>query len=216
MSDATNKIKIEDDKQLEHSRRNLLIASLVLLALNVANAKLEKVNGLIFEMTFETPERLKLLMAVGVVFLLLRYFNHAYKYHDETYRKWTSKFLHDDLMSHYCEHSDQISGLIYDLAPDGVDYSFIDTKEEGTSVSHSFKRKLVFNSTIVYSTFKNGNPYPDIEANISVLWLKSKHDYFRLIRCMFRHWFEEVIHSPSMLYLYSPYLIGAAALVTGL
>lgn len=214
MSDLVNNIKMEDDKKLENSRRNLLITSVVLLALNLANAKLEKVNGLIFEMTFETPERLKVLLAVAVIFLLIRYFNYAYKYHHETYQKWTSNLMRDDLMFRTCEHSDNVSGYVHDLAPKSVDYSDIDYGEEGSYLRHSFNRRLVFNSTIVYERTFRGNELPDLEVSILVLWAKSKKDYFRFLKCVLSHWFSEVIKSPLTLYLYSPYLIGGAALMS--
>lgn len=214
MSRENNKQNMEDDKRLEVSRRYLLVTSLVLLALTMAKAELSKVNGLIFELTFETPERLNVLLAVGVAFLMLRYFSHASKYHRETFKAWSTKFMHDDLMFHYCEYSDVISGIAAELAPEDVDFNDMYPRQEGTSVEHSFKRKLVFNSCIVYAQVQQGHELPDVEVSILELWRDSKRDYFKVLGCMFRHWLDEIIHTPGVLYLYSPYLIGAVALAS--
>lgn len=214
MPSESDKLNIESDKPLEVARRYLLVTALVLLALTSAKAELSKVNGLIFELTFDAPERLTVLLAIGVVFLMLRYYSHASKYHQQTFETWSEKFMRDTLMIRCCEHSDQMSGLLIELGPKNLDLNELLQDNNGSFIDWKLQRNFIFNSSIIYDQINRGHPIPDFEVSILELWKDRKRDYFKVLRCMFKHWLAEVIHSPGVLYLYSPYLIGIAALVS--
>ncbi|WP_417657108.1 hypothetical protein [Pseudidiomarina aestuarii] len=106
-----------EDTRLTSSRRSLIVVSLVLIAMNISEAELSKVNGLIFELTFKSPENLAILLVFATAFLLLRYYNHAAKYHELTRRRWTKNVMNEYIVYSDCEESQDASGFAYDLAP---------------------------------------------------------------------------------------------------
>jgi|GEM_PF-3425990 len=204
---------LDKDKQLAAARRNLITVALVLLTINIAGAELSKVNGLIFELTFESPGDLVFLLAAGTGFLLLRYYNHAAKYHDITYQAWTEKLMSDDLINYVHQDSDEPSGLWWEWMPNNVSYDF-EHAEKGDSIGSGLRRKLLFNAEFLYKECRQGYKLPDRGVSILRLWKQDKSKYFKVIGLIIKYWLLEQVKARQSLYLYAPYFIGLLALLS--
>ena len=84
---------IDADEGLKSKRKLLTIASLTLLALSFSGAKIEEANSFIFKIKFAHQNGLAILLVVSIIFLMVRYYNYAKKYHDRLYSIWSTRLL---------------------------------------------------------------------------------------------------------------------------
>ena len=86
----------DTDEGLKSKRKLLTIASLTLLALSFSGAKIEEANSFIFKIKFAQQNGLAILLVISIVFLMVRYYNYAKKYHDRLYSIWSARLLTRD------------------------------------------------------------------------------------------------------------------------
>jgi len=192
--------ELQTDEKLAKSRRNVLIVSSILVVMTYAGATLTQVHGLIFELTFDSPERLQSILCIASLLLALRYYNHASKYHNTCYERWTSRLCRDNEVLSYDEYASEVVGIAYEIAPDSTSYD----DPECSKTCLSFERNWVFNAYFVYET--DHEHFIDTRrAYIHKLLRDNKAEYFQMLVLMFRYWMNEQIKEPDSLYLFAPY-----------
>lgn len=194
--------KMHDDTRLAKSRRNLLAVSAVLIVMTFAGATLTKVNGLIFELTFDSPERLLTVLCIASILLTIRYYNHASKYHSASRERWTKRLTHDNRVISKHEHTDEWDGIAYLIAPSEADYDH----PSGEYPTLDFHPKCFFNAEFQYAIDVSHDVIIR-QVNILELWKESKCKYLLALRLTLKYWLDEQLSEPDSLFLFSPYLL---------
>ncbi|MGI0153144.1 hypothetical protein ACQ661_05715 [Pseudidiomarina sp. WS423] len=200
--------EMQDDNRLAKSRRNLLAVSSVLIVMTFAGATLTKVNGLIFELTFESPERLLTVLCIATILLTIRYYNHASKYHSAIRERWTKTLVRDQRVLTKCEHSDELDGIAYLIAPGDSGYD----DPESSSPTLNFHPRLIFNAEFIYEIDVSHDVITR-PVSILALWKEYKSKYFLAIKLTLTYWLDEQLREPDSLFLFSPYLLSIVAVV---
>ena len=108
---------IDADKGLASKRKLLTVTSLILMALAFSGAKVEEANTFLAKLSFDNHEGIPLLLAISIVFLLLRYYNYAQPYHYRLYRIWAVRMLHLPPFFWFDSHAEEHCGLLVELEP---------------------------------------------------------------------------------------------------
>lgn len=142
--------QIDADEGLASKRKLLTLTSLVLLALSFSGAKVEEANTLILKLSFENQTGLSTLLVVAIMFLLIRYYNYAYKYHRDLYKLWTGRMLGHPFFLNIPPHEPDSEGLVVELEPEGLGIDAMRDRDEygdwdfGYGCRFLFRRKIEF------------------------------------------------------------------------
>lgn len=208
MSDSEETItsRIDKDEGLKSKRRMLMITSLILLAIQFSGAKVVEANTFILKLSFDHQKGLVILLLASIVFLLIRYYNYAKPYHDELYKLWSSRMLSEPFFYQACPHSDDVTGLIYDVQPKGIDID--DHPEKHVSYSWSYKCSFPFRRHIVY-TWSDDHDNGDI--SVSLFGKIDNEKYLKVVKLELKYRFSSFFTHRENLDILAPYMIGAAA-----
>jgi|GEM_PF-1082823 len=83
----------DTDDGLCTKRKLLVVSSMLLLAMTFTGAKITEANTFIFKITFAHQNGLATLLAISVIFLMIRYYNYAKPYHDKLYFIWSQRLV---------------------------------------------------------------------------------------------------------------------------
>ena len=112
--------RIDADEGLKAKRKLLTVVSLILLAIAFSGAKVVEANTFIMKISFANQNGIAYLLLLSIAFLMIRYYNYARPYHDELYKAWTKRMLHDNYFYSYHDYADESDGLIKDLYPENL------------------------------------------------------------------------------------------------
>lgn len=211
MTDQPRKLtiteQIDTDEGLKSKRKLLIVTSLVLMALSFSGAKVEEANTFVLKLSFESQKGIPVLLILSVVFLLVRYYNYACKYHKELYDRWTKRLLKNSFFLHRLyedPHHYELSGFLVDQAPfDIIQYE----DDEHYSWLASYTCEPFFKRQITYTFYdENGPHYRKLAIG--------RKNYFKVLRleavCQLKSFF---IHREN-LDITSPYILGVLAILS--
>lgn len=198
--------QIDADEGLKSKRKLLVFASLVLLALSVSGAKIEEANTFILNIKFENQSGIGVLLVFSILFLMVRYFNYARPYHSQLYRLWSSRMLEHPYYFSQCYHSDNISGLVVEMAPkesniDNLPYSYQGGQGWAYQCAYPFVRKIRYSWQDQHDFYVK---------SVFVGW---KH-YLKVLRLETKYQFESFFTHRENLDILAPYLIGFLSIVS--
>ena len=203
---------IDGDEGLRSKRRLLVVTSIILLAIQFSGAKIIEANTLILKLSFTHYEGVEFLLTTSVFFLLVRYYNYAAPYHRQLYDVWTARMLADLYFYSYDYHGDSLSGLIKQLKPDGFDFEHFRHEE-----------RLYWNYSYVCSgLFKRAIRHQWNDVNQDMDDLKSLGDnvsicvYLHVLCLELKYQTSSFFVHRENLDIYSPYLLGALAIIFSL
>lgn len=122
---------IDSDEGLKAKRKQLIVASCILLALSFSGATIDEANTFIFKIKLANQNGLGILLVLTIAFLMVRYYNYAGVYHKKLYVLWSERLMKHSSIFSVCPHSDQYSGYIASHMPltaDDVQYLSNDNK----------------------------------------------------------------------------------------
>lgn len=108
--------EIHNDKGLKAKRQLVTYISLIILAINLSGATIKEANTFLFKIEFLTPVGLKVLLAVALVFCLIRYLNYSYKYALQLSQFWKERFLSDKRILDFDHYGETYFGLLSPIA----------------------------------------------------------------------------------------------------
>ncbi len=209
MVDQVKKItiteQIDKDKGLKSKRNQLMVTSLILLALSFSGAKVEEANTFILKLKFENQEGISVLLVLTIMFLMLRYYNYAGQYHQKLYKLWAKRLLKDNFFLEVHPYDSSCSGLIPKLEPKGFDIEYLNY--EKLSWDYQFKCSFLFVRKITYSWC---DMHQDFEEEIGV----GRENYFKVLRLEAKYQLESFIVHRENLDIIAPYLIGLMAITS--
>jgi hypothetical protein len=202
---------IDADEGLKSKRKLLTIASLTLLALSFSGAKIEEANSFIFKIKFAHQNGLAILLVISIIFLMVRYYNYAKKYHDRLYSIWSTRLINRVFFYSRCPHSDEDAGIVADSRCSELD----------ARLNHDIRRwefnyvcGWPFTRYIVHTWGDNDYAEEDRMERISIVGKFGKKAYFKSIG------YEAIEQSKSFfthrenLDILAPYFIGCAAIAS--
>lgn len=200
--------KIDADDGLKSKRRLLTISSLILLGMTLSDATVVEANTIFFKIVFNNQSGLLLLLLLSIIFLLIRYFNYAEKYHAELFKSWSDRMLKEPFFFHYCHHSDNITGLTVQIQPKGAGLDNPHLVEP--NISHfSYGCRVLFRRHIHYSWchgFDEGNEI------VSILGKGGFKQYLRVLALELKYQISSFFIQREQLDILAPYFLGLAAI----
>lgn len=226
MADQTLSERIDADSGLSSKRKLLVVVSLILLGLESSSARILEANTFIFRIDFGNQDGITALLAISTVFLLIRYYNYAYPYHQALRKRWTSRMI--ELEYHFFSDIHDLNlipgelpdGLITDLAP--VDYkrSSVNAAQNGDAGNYPYFEYVPgICPKVDYYWFDSENGFPR-HARVSVIKgangtrFISPRNYLKLQYFELQYQISSVIKHRENLDILGPYMIGIASLIS--
>jgi hypothetical protein len=197
--------QIDIDEGLKTKRKLLTVTSLILLALSFSGAKVEEANTFILKLSFENQKGLSVLLVIAVIFLLIRYYNYACKYHQQLYKLWSDRLINDDFFIYSHPYEQEYSGIIFDLQPKGFDTDEI--KQEGGDFEFGYNCRMPFVRRISYCWNDN---HADHEISVSVGW----RNYPKVLLLESKYQFMGFLTHRENLDIVAPYVLGILAILS--
>jgi hypothetical protein len=206
---------IDTDEGLKSKRKLLTIASLTLLALSFSGAKIEEANSFIFKIKFAHQNGLAILLVISIIFLMVRYYNYAKKYHDRLYSIWTNRLL--------------TRGFFYSPSPetphdDGGILAFSRCSELDAQIGHdvtqwesTYECGWLFTRYIKNSWGYNAHPekdWVDRVDRVNIFKSIGIKAYFKSISYEAIEQFKSFFTHRENLDILAPYFIGCAAIAS--
>lgn len=196
--------QIDADEGLASKRKLLTLTSLVLLALSFSGAKVEEANTLILKLSFENQTGLSTLLVVAIVFLLIRYYNYAYKYHRQLYLLWSDRMLRHPFFFSSPHEVLEYFGYVIDRAPDVFDIEAI--RSEGGDCNFSYQCRFPFRRVIVYSWHDEYFDENEVERAVEF------KQYFKVLKLEVYFQVSSYFTHRENLDITLPYILGVTAI----
>ena len=198
--------EIDADEGLKSKRKLLTISSLVLLALSFSSARVEEANTFLVKLKFDNQDGLGILLVLGVLFLFIRYFNYASKYHQKLFKAWSDRLLRDDYCSIKHPFENEGTGLTFELLPKK---SIAIDEERGELVNWtvSYESNWLVVKKIKYKWF---DEYDKNNKSIRIGW----PHYPKVLLLETKYRFFSFITYREHLDIFAPYLLGGLAILS--
>lgn len=202
--------KIDNDEGLHSKRKSLTILSLILLAIEFSGTKIIEANTFIFKLKFDNQNGIALLLVFCILFLLIRYHNYARHYHDILYQIWSKELLRNISVNHYCEHFDELSGLLHEKYPDHFDPENF-RHSENITYSYDYECHGFFKRRFRYNwSDENSDNYDFIDIGT----LLGIQKYLMIIKIEFKCQFSRYFTHRENLDILAPYILGVIAIIS--
>lgn len=205
--------EIENDLGLRSKRKLLIIVSLILLAIQFSGASVVEANTFILKLSFSHQNGLAFLLLISVIFLLIRYYSYARKYHEKLFMLWSSRMLNEPFFYRFDIEEEKELGLLVEIAEKEFNVNMYSVRRsENESISWKYKLGFLFKRYISYDVSTVHDFYPDqkISLNDGV----SFKDFFKILSYETRYQINSFIAHPEDLDIYTPYLLGISALLS--
>ncbi len=202
--------KIDNDAELKQKRRLLVIISLLLLVIQFTGAEILKANTFIFEIKFNHQNGLTLLFYISLIFLLIRYYNYARKYHLELSYLWRSDLLSDPLIETYDENNHEISGLLHDEYPNGFNI------DVALNEPDSHWRQSYICGPFFTRKFRHhlADDYDIHDYDLNIFEKLGYKKYFQILGVEAKHQALSFLKHRENFDILAPYFLGIAALAS--
>lgn len=203
--------ELNSDKGLQSKRKILTYISLIILSIELSGATIKEANTFIFKIDFVRPEGLNMLLALLLLFCLIRYFNYSCQYSERLSSFWKSSFLSDDRILFFDDHAETYYGLLSPIANENFSsfYGMLRNGEVNDFKKHYISHFIPFKKKYIKSWVDNhGESHKEafsIRKNIGFLNL------LKVIRIEWSYRTEAFFKSPDSLDLSAPYILSALA-----
>lgn len=201
--------QIDNDKALTDKKRLLVVTSFLLLVIQFSGAKIVEANTFILKLDFSHQKGLALLLFISVVFLLIRYYGYARKYHIKIKQLWNSDLLHDTFISHYCQYSNEYSGLMHQKYPKG--FCPEETLYKGGHIHYVYENTS-FKRAFRYDVIdEHGNNYEYRKALFSEYGSKN---FLKVLSLELKYQLTGYLKYREFFDILGPYIIGVLAIIS--
>ncbi|MCX9105558.1 hypothetical protein [Aeromonas veronii] len=209
--------KMKKDSEFQSKRKQLIVVSILLMAISLSDAQLKEANTFIFKIDFSNTAAFGWMMFFGVIVLIIRYYSFAFKYHSYLYDVWANAMMKDRrvLVYYFDDNS-------CDYIPHGLLSKLKDHSCSSNIDGHSFEKYKVEPKYKVNGILKRGITYDydsgyDItteEVNLNefhACW--TKRDLYELLKVEFEHQKDAIFRRPEYLDISLPYFIATLSLI---
>ena len=211
----TLKERIDANEGLKSKRLLLTTVSLVLIAVTFTGTVIEEANTFILKLSFQQGEALGLLLALAILFLTIRYYSYAFKYHQELTLLWKNDFFKTPSILNRDYHSDEFSGLLIDVSPGNFasDLTHMSHPQSPTKWRYYYESRWLVLRCFVFEEIDK-----EIGEVVSVKRINLLKTYpivyFQVLLIEFKKRFGGYLKHPENLDIQSPYLMAISALLS--
>ncbi|HIF5955829.1 TPA: hypothetical protein ACX3FU_004439 [Vibrio parahaemolyticus] len=204
------RLQIAADEGLKAKRRNLVMLSAVLIALNFSGAVIKEANTFLFKIEFTDQHGINDLFFLSVSYLLLRYYSYAQQYHQKLTQLWCVEMFSDAKVFFYHPESENVEGLAsHCLQMWGGDEPGL--RNTRYRISGFFQRSLVYEKE--YHDDEGNIEYYDHAVSCNRFNEKwSLWDFIKLLSYEMKYQFRAYVKAREQLDLLGPYALGVLAL----
>ena len=201
--------QIDSDEGLRSKRRLLTIVSIILLAIEFSGAKIIEANTFIVKLSFDNQSGLSVLLLFSIIFLMIRYYNYAERYHQALYNLWTEKLLNDPNIHLYNDHSGEITGWLFEampkrIQPDNVHYDSFEYR-------YSYVCKSPFRRSFAYHT---RDEYDEHTKHVGICKTLGFKKYLAILLLEAKYQLSSYFKNRENLDIQAPYLLGLVAILS--
>ncbi|HHE0557826.1 TPA: hypothetical protein ACN361_004567 [Vibrio parahaemolyticus] len=202
--------QIESDDGLKSKRRNLIMLSAILIALNFSGAVIKEANTFLFKIEFTDQHGINELFFFSLCYLLLRYYTYAQEYHQKLTQLWCNDMFSDRKVFFFHPESEAIEGLTSHCLQmwSGDEPGLRDTRYH---ISGVFKRSLIYSKE--YTDDKGEREYYDHAVSCNKFneeWTVLR--YLALLGYEAKYQLRGYVKTREQLDLLGPYALGIFAL----
>lgn len=202
--------QISSDCGLKEKRRNLVILSSILIALNYTGAMIKEANTFLFKIEFTDKNGINEIFIISLCYLLLRYYAYAQEYHNKLMKLWSRDMLSDRKVF-YCDPvSDNTSGLISDCLPWAGDEPGVQSPDY--LISGVFQRSLSYPKKHIDDDGEEIY-YDEIISCTHYTNTWKLPSYLKLLAYEMKYQLKAYFKSREQLDLLGPYFLGCFALI---
>ena len=211
--------KMKKDSDFQSKRKQLIIVSILLMAMSLSDASLKEANTFIFKIDFSNSAAFGWLVFVGVIVLMIRYYSFAFKYHSYLYDVWANAMMQDRRVFVYYYDDEKTN----DYIPRGLLSKLKDHSCSSRIGGHVFERYKLEPKYKINGILKRGITYDydsgfditieDVSLNeFNENW--TRKDLYNLLKIEFEHQKNAVLQQPEYLDISLPYLIASLSLIS--
>ena len=212
MSDDTKQLtiaeQIDADQGLKAQRRKLVTVSVILLGIQFTGLDIVEANTFFFKMKFENQNGLALFLAISILFLMVRYYNYASRYHKQLFESWSYRMLGEQKYWYVCPHSHDAKGVIWDMMPPALQQ--YESREINPESNWEYSCKFPFRRAIKYYWHDQDQQY---DQRVSIFKSMPFPKYLNLLQDEFRNRVKSVLIDRIQLDIVAPYFLGSVALL---
>ncbi|NEX81743.1 hypothetical protein [Aeromonas rivipollensis] len=211
--------KMKKDSEFQSKRKQLIIVSVLLMAMSLSDASLKEANTFIFKIDFSNSAAFGWLVFVGVIVLMIRYYSFAFKYHSYLYDVWANAMMKDRRVFGYHTKGDDPSenyphGLFSQIKRDACSNSIGYYEFDREEVKPIYKAKGILKRSFSYSiTYPHGTEETEVNLNeFCECW--TRKDLYNLLKIEFEYQKNAALRNPEYLDISLPYLIASLSLIS--
>lgn len=210
--------KMKNDSDFQSKRKQLIIVSILLMAMSLSDASLKEANTFIFKIDFSNSAAFGWLVFVGVIVLIIRYYSFAFKYHSYLYDVWANAMMQDRRVFVYYIDEDNsyfIAHGLFSKLKENLCSMDIDAHVfERDKIKPKYKINGILKRGITYD-YHNGLQVKTDSVNLNEFnecW--TRKDLYELLKLEFEHQKNAVLQQPEYLDISLPYLIASLSLIS--
>ncbi len=212
MDDLDLHKEIDNDTGLRSKGRLLIIFSSILLALEVSGARAIEANTFLVKLEFTNGDGIKWLLALTIIFLMVRYYNYARKYQLKLTYVWADRVVSKHFK--YDNLTQEFHGICDELAP--VEFDTAKFHDDKTSFNIEYIWSPLFKRALLYKweLFDDGNDYTPNWQVIPIKLSAFSSKYWKLLADEFSTQIKSYFISRESLDIQAPYLISSLAILS--
>ncbi|WP_439829618.1 hypothetical protein [Aeromonas caviae] len=211
--------KMKKDSEFQSKRKQLIVVSILLMAMSLSDANLKEANSFIFKIDFSNSAAFGWMVFFGVIVLMIRYYSFAFKYHFYLFEVWADDMMRDYRVFGYHMPEDDPGeyyphGLFSKLKNHSCSRSIAHYDFERDRIKPTYKAHGFFKRTLHYDVH---NPYePETHAvNLNKFdenW--TMKDYLKMINIEIKYQSNALFRQPEYLDISLPYFIATLSLLS--
>ncbi|MEI4979548.1 hypothetical protein U1499_13825 [Aeromonas caviae] len=211
--------KMKNDSDFQSKRKQLIIVSILLMAMSLSNAQLKEANTFIFKIDFSNSAAFGWMVFFGVIVLVVRYYSLAFKYHSFLYTMWADKMISDwRLLSYFHEEGEKgnykPTGLLSKLNdPDYVKFIEYNSFDESSN-KLAYKVKFILKRSISFRVDYDSY-FKTVQISLNNYdenW--TRKDLLQLLKIEFEYRRNALFRQPEHLDILLPYMIAFISLIS--
>lgn len=211
--------QMRNDSEFQSKRKQLVVVSILLMAMSLSDAQLKEANTFIFKIDFSNSAAFGWMVFFGVIVLMIRYYSFAFKYHFYLFEMWAEDMMCDYRVFGYHTQEDDPGeyyphGLFSKLKNHSCSRSISHYDFERDRIKPTYKAHGFFKRTLHYDVHNSYEPETHA-VNLNKFdenW--TMKDYLKMIGIEIKYQSNALFRQPEYLDISLPYLIASLSLIS--
>lgn len=211
--------QMKNDSDFQSKRKQLIVTSVLLMAMSLSDAQLKEANSFIFKIDFSNSAAFGWMVFFAVIVLIVRYYSLAFRYHYYLFEIWAEDMIKDyRVFGYHVEEDDPGEyyphGLLSKIKRDACSRSvgYYDFKRD--EIKPRYKAHGIFKRSIYYSI---DYPHATEETVINLNKFDSdwtRKDFYTLLKIEIQYQSHALFRQSEYLDILLPYVIATLSLLS--